>query len=90
MNRSRLRLVAWVVSVVTVWAIAVVLASGAILMGNLLLDAVSMYRDGWPEITFIFEGETHSSDGVRLTRYRIDYYSRDEWLMETIVGGPRS
>ena len=88
MDRRGIGLVAWIVGVVSVWAVAVVMASGFIWLGNLLVDAHSIYREGWPAITFIFEGETHSPDGVRVTRFRLDYYSRDKWLMETIADDP--
>ena len=88
MGRDRVRLVAWIVGMTSVWAGAVLMASGAIWLVNLLLDAHSIYREGWPEITFIFESDTRSPDGVRVTRYRIDYNSRDEWLMETIADDP--
>ena len=88
MDRRGIGLVAWMAGVTSVWAVAVVMASALIWLGNLLLDAHSIYREGWPEITFIFEGETRSPDIVRVTRFRLDYYSRDKWLMETIADDP--
>jgi hypothetical protein len=47
-----------------------------------------MYREGWPEITSVYESHNYSSNEVRTTRYRLDYYFRDEWFQETIADDP--
>ena len=76
--------------------IATVLVCGLLVLGVLLVGAVSFLweiglqefiAEDWPKTTFVYEYES-SGDPKLTTRYRLTYYGRNDWYEEPLSSEP--